>query len=129
MTDSAMTGESSHELAIGLTERPARIAANDDSRDGRMPPPTIEVPHPANDDLPPLPVKDMRAALPLPEKTDEDVYAATCEHLSHHIEEGEYKVRSIAKAIEAQRRAGLPLASHGGVVSWEPLGEGSRTTC
>lgn len=121
MTDLAPTDDSSHEPAIAPTARPARPAANDNDRGVRVPPAIIDVPLPANDNLPPLPVKEMRMALPLPGITDQDVYDAICERISQCIEQGDWKARRIATEIEARRASGQPLTSHNGNVSCEPL--------
>ena len=110
------------EVSLDMSGEPiVASAANDDTKGGRVAASSLTVSTPANDNSLPLLVADMRLALPMPGTTDDDVYRCVCDQLSRFSENGEWKVRRTADAIVTQCKLGLPLASHGGSVSWEPI--------
>lgn len=107
-----------------VKERPALCAANDAAPGGRVPASVLAKPYPANDDHDDLtpPASDLAMAVPAPGHTPRSVHDwAVTELWARSEGSTDHKVRRIADAILEQVKAGMPLASNGGVVCWGPL--------
>lgn len=109
---------------VPMKKKPRLGAANDAAPGGRVPASVLAKPPAANDDHDDLtpPASDLAMAVPAPGHTPQTVHDWVVVKLrAISAASANYKMRRIADAILEQIKAGMPLASYGGTVCWEPL--------